>query len=204
MARSRIRFAFTIADGPNAYLTSGGWRVWVSGDTVYLTAKPLEGTWKVSLHGDSAWRSAVTTEHLQTENPVWAADQDRAPWKFEPTKFENGVRMMFALAMSRGALGPWAIDETELHIKVEDRWDEITIAYLWQSESGVTPPVARRPIGPVLEMANGRRVWLTAGTEPVAMAKPEPVPATAMIEPRSPSEHDVRAPGWLVRGVHLG
>lgn len=204
MARTRLRFAFTIAEGPNAGLTNGGWRLWINGDTTYLTTKPLEGSWKVSLHGDKAWRVAMTKEHLLTEQPVWSPDQDRAPWKFDPPPFVGGRRMAFAIAVTRGCLRPELLDDSELHIAVQERWDVVTVAYVWQAEPGLAVEPSARPVGEVLTMKNGRQVWMTADTEDVGPHEPEPIPVSSMVEPQSPAEHGVRAPGLLIRGVHLG
>src|SRR5687768_13810239 len=101
-----VRFRFGIDEGENAALVSAGWRLWVNGEDTYLTAKSLDGTWKLSLHGDAAWRLAVTKEHQQqAERPVWM-DTDRAPWKFEPTPWAQGRRLAFVVAVARGALMP--------------------------------------------------------------------------------------------------
>jgi hypothetical protein len=135
-----IRFAFTINEGPNAGLTSGGWRVWVNKEDTYITPAEAGDTWKCSLHADAAWRWAVTTEHLRSSNPVWT-EPDRAPWKFKPTDFVNGRRLAFVICTFRHALLPLALKPKDLHIPFEDRWDRAILANIWMAEPGVEIPI---------------------------------------------------------------
>lgn len=105
VAEQKVGFAFTITeDGPSQGLTSGPWRVKVTKNDVYIYAKELGDKWKTSLHGDSAWRTAVTSETHRSDTPILPPDEDRAPWKYTPTEFKNGVRLAFVLACTRGLL----------------------------------------------------------------------------------------------------
>lgn len=199
-----IRFGFGIDEGPNAGLVSAGWRMWVNRDDTYLTAKSFEGTWKVSLHGDVAWRLAVTSEHQQqSEHPVWT-DHDRAPWKFQPTPWAEGRRLAFVVAIMRSALLPGSLDQDSVRIPVSDRWNELTSAFVWMTEHGVSlddPGV----LAPPLVLRNGRQVWLTQNREQLDLPdSPEPPSVGASVEPLWPERHDVSAPGILLRGVHWG
>lgn len=203
MLKQVLRFAFTILDGPNADLTSGSWRLWVHGEDTYLTPKGLGNIWKVSLHADVAWRIAVTREHMESERPVWPKSEDRAPWKFDPTPFVNGCRKAFAIATTRSSLLPQAPSPHDIHITVEDRWDRITVAYVWMTEPDVEL-LASRIIGQPLTLASGRKVWLSAESEAMPGGEEEPQAVSAMLEPMLPESHGVPVPGYLVRGVHLG
>jgi hypothetical protein len=202
--KKKLRFAFTIPAGPNAGLTSGSWRVWTNGEDTYIAAAALGHMWKASLHGDIAWRIAVTSENVLSDDPVLPSWHDRAPWKFAPTKFAEGRRLAFAIGVLRGALGPYPLDVKDLHIAVDDRWDQVTVGYIWMTEPGVDLGQVSRLVGDPLSLASGRRVWLVAGTEEIPGGEPEPQAAGSMIEPRLPETHEVSAPGFLVRGVHLG
>lgn len=202
MARDRVRFAFTIADGPNAGLSCGGWRLWVHGDSTYLTGTSVGGIWKASLHGDIAWRYAATREHMRSDRPVLPG-HDRVQWTFTPPPFVSGGRLAFAIAATRGALRREQLDTREVHIRVHDRWDQVTVAYVYMTEPSVDFRPSRLVAGP-LALSNDRRVWLTAGTEGVAPIEAESIPVSVMVEPKWPEQHGVAAPGLVLRGVHLG
>jgi hypothetical protein len=197
-----VRFAFTIADGPNAGLTSGGWRIWVRHEDTYITSKSIGGIWKVSLHGDIAWRLAVTKQHQDSPTPVWTED-DRAPWKFEPTPFVDGVRRAFFIAAFRGSLRRLPMDPRDTHVSVADRWDEVTLVTVCMTEPNVELDAPRR-ISEPLQLRSGRRVWLHAHTEDLeGGAEPEPEPVSSMVEPVWPGEHGVPVPGLVLRGVNV-
>lgn len=197
-----VRFAFTVNEGPGAGLTCGGWRLWTSKEDTYLTAKPFGHVWKVSLHGDAAWRCAVTAEHTRSPNPVWK-EHDRAPWRFAPTPFADGERLAFAVCVTRGALRPEALDPAESHIRVEDRWDRLTLAYVLMTEPGHRLEGHSRVVAGPLPLDSGRAVWLTAGSEAVEACESGPVPTGTMVEPMWPERHGVRAPGMMVRGINV-
>ncbi|WGP12661.1 hypothetical protein [Streptomyces sp. SH5] len=201
--KKKIRFAFTIQHGENSGLTSGSQRVWTSKEDTYLTSVSLGDTWKVSLHGEEAWRIAVTSEHMRSENPVLPPGEDRAPWKFSPTEWVHGRRLAFVLASSRGALINRPLEPADVHIAVEDRWDQITMAQIWMTEPGVDLPEGVRLIGGPLPLASGRRVWVTADTQGVPGKQEWTVASGIMAEPLLPQTHDVSAPGMLLRGVHV-
>jgi hypothetical protein len=197
-----IRFAFTIEHGENAGLSSGGWRLWVNGDTTYITAKPLGNTWKVSLHGETAWRVASPKENYLSEDPIWSGE-NRALWEFEPTPFHDGRRLAFVIAMCRHALLPMELSVKDVHISVNDAWDECTKAEVWMTEPGVELGI-KRVIGGPLVLDGGRQVWLTASTEAVKSGEAGPQAVGAIIQPLTPENDGVPAPGFLVAGAHLG
>lgn len=199
-----IRFCFTTTDASGERLTSDGWRVWVNGEDIYLTAKSVGDKWKVSLHGDKAWRLAVTREHHRKPDSVWQ-DPDRAPWKFAPTEFMNGVRRTFAVAVTRSALLPSRpATPKERVLEVPDRWDVLTIVYLWTTEGQASLAEREDLFAGPLEMAGGRQLWLTATCEKLPHGVSEPPSLSAMIEPLWPEKHGVSVPGLLGRGVRLG
>lgn len=199
-----IRFCFVATSAEGERLTSGGWRVWVNKDDIYLTAKSVADRWKVSLHGDRAWRLAVTREHHGQPDSVWR-DPDRAPWKFSPTEFVDGIRQTFAVGVTRGALLPSpSADRHEQEVKVPDRWDVLGVVYLWTTEGQASLADREDLFAGPLEMAGGRRLWLTAVCEKLPAGDPEPPSVSTMIEPLWPEKHGVPVPGLLVRGVHVG
>lgn len=199
MPRDRVRFAFTISEGPQAGLTNGGWRLWVKGEDTYLTNRAFGDVWKLSLHGDAAWQFAVTSEHVQAGAPVVpSAREGRVFRTFAPPPMQDGGRFAFALAVPRGVLRPDRLDPRELHIAVEDRWDRLTVARVHMTEPGVDFVPARLVAGP-LPLASGRQVWLSARAEEVRPAPPAPPPDNAIVEVWSPETHDVAAPGLFLR-----
>jgi hypothetical protein len=74
---------------------------------------------------------------------------------------------------------------------------------VWMTEPSISIESPRLVGGP-LSLRSGRRVWVTAGTEEVMGGRPEPIPATAIVEPVWPAEHGVTAPGVFIRGAHIG
>ncbi|WP_448062307.1 hypothetical protein [Cellulomonas hominis] len=203
-AKARRRIAFQIIQGPNAGLSCPGWRVWTNKDTAYVAEVSTAGKWKVSLHGDVAWRLAQTAEDRCSAHPVLPAGHDRAPWRFAPTSFVDGRRHAFAIAVTRGAMLPDPVDQAETVVAVEDRWDWITTVYLEVTLPGVELTTSRRTLGDPLPLDGGRSLWLTAGVE-TAAGQPEQRRAVGrVIVPMRPETDDVSFPGLIVRGVHLG
>ena len=204
MSRHRVRFAFEITEGPNAGLRSSGWRVWTNNEDTYITASTFGQVWKGSLHGDVAWRWAMDKNHVQSGRaPTLPKGHDRAPWTWEPTPFVNGVRLAFAIAVTRGAMLDRPADPKDQHrIVVEDRWDQLTLAKIWMTEPGVDLPIDPLLDQP-MELSSGRRVWITAGWEELSDGEPEPLCAGAIVEPYTPGVQDVRAPRLFVRGLRL-
>ena len=123
-----LRFAFVLVDGPCAGLRCGGWRLWTHNESTYITAKSLRDTWKVSLHGDDYWASAITKENTARPDSVLPNGVPRAMWQFDPTPFENGHRLAFAIGVFRHAFRPEDVDHTEVEIRVPDNWDHLALA----------------------------------------------------------------------------
>lgn len=204
MARPRrARFAFQIQDGVNAGLGCGGWRVWTHDETVYLTAKSLRDTWKGSLHGDVAWRWALTAENMASEHPMLPMDHDRAQWTFTPPQFVDGARLAFVIAITRGALLPGTIDDADEVIGVEDRWDQLICARLFMTEPGIDLAEPDQLLHDPWTLTSGRRVWLTARYEALAGGKQEAPCSTAVVKPMTPERHGVAAPGILLVGARF-
>lgn len=104
MSTPRLRYAFAITQGPNAGLGCGGWRIWTHGEDTYIAAKG--NPWKASLHSDASWRVAVTSEHVTSGKLPIVPGGRATSWEFEPTRFEHGGRMAFAIAVPRNSLIP--------------------------------------------------------------------------------------------------
>lgn len=202
MPKQPLRFTFAITTGPRAVLTTGGWRLWVRGDDTYIADKATGALWKTSLHGDVAWRLAATQEAMAGDAPPIPPGMDRALWKFDPPPFVNGGRLAFFIAATRGCMRPGRLDSREVVIEVEDRWDQLTHAMVWMTEPTVVL-VHPRVVGGPLQLASGRKVWLTADVQALPPCDPEPIPASSMIEPMWPEKHGVPCPGIIIRGVHL-
>jgi len=204
MVKQLIRFAFAINQGPSAGVRCAGWRVWCTGEDTYITSKTLNGTWKTSLHGDVAWRTAATKENMGGDSPVLPADHDRAVWKYEPNSFVDGVRLAFVIASGRTALRPGPADSREIDVECADEWNRIQMIQVWMAEEGVTP-APRSVVGKIMTLASGRSVWLESASEVVPSWDPAPQ-ATAwgvVVSPQNPATDDVRAPGLLLTGISL-
>jgi len=124
---SNTSLCFTIQSGPNAGLTLSGWRLQVRKEDTYIIAKTVGGIWKTSLHGDVAWRHAMTREHVDSGAPPQLTG-DRAAWRFTPTEYVNGQRLAFVVATARSCFRPETLDTREAQIPVEDRWDRLYLA----------------------------------------------------------------------------
>lgn len=204
VARRKFRFGFAITEGANAGLRCGGWRVWTHGDDAYVTATTFVGRLKVSMHGDAAWQLAYTTEHARSESSLVPDGHDRVMWQFEPTPFENGLRLAFAIGVTRGSLrpaDPEAAPDPDT-VVVEDRWDLLTVAQIWMTEPGVMLENNLAHIGPPLPLRSGRHVWVTASWEKVPPIKPERIPDAAIMTIVRPEETDVRSPGVMMVGAN--
>lgn len=202
MSRNRgIKFAFTIADGPNAGLSTGPFKLWTRKEDTYLTPVDLGGIWKLSLHSDAVWRWAITSEHLRSPGRL-VQGPGRVGFDYEPVEFEGGMRLAFTVCAFRHSLRPCTLDSEAHHIRVNDSWQEVTLAGIWMTEPGVVLE-CERPVGEPLSLSSGRRVWVSAWTEPLPGGEPEPPAVSSMIEFASPGRHGVRGPGVFLRGVRV-
>jgi hypothetical protein len=111
--------------------------------------------------------------------------------------------MAFAIAVARNSLIPQTRHPAETVIEIADKWDRLTLLYVWMTEPGVNLEASGRLLEGPLPLSSGRQVWVTAGEERVDPSPPEPVPTGQIVEPRIPGEHDVRAPGFIVRGLNI-
>lgn len=195
------RFTFTIAEGPNAGLTTGAFKLWTRKEDTYLAPVELGGIWKLSLHADSVWRWAVTTEHMAGQDPI-VPGPGRMAFDYEPVEFDGGRRLAFTICTFRHALLPRELDKKALHVRVNDSWQEVTLAGIWMTEPGVELERSR-PVGEPLILDSGRRVWVSAWTEAVPDGEPEPQAVSSLIEFAMPAKHAVRGPGVFLRGVHV-
>lgn len=202
--RNTLRYAFAITHGPNTGLRCGGWRIWTHNEDTYITAKTLGGLWKASLHADVSWRVALDKKNEQSDHPLLVDGHRNAPWEFVPTEFKDGRRLAFGIVATRGALTHESVNADDLVIEVDDRWDRVVVLSVWMTEPGVTLDPAYQVIGGPLPLTSGRSVWTAVSAIPVEPIDPEPVPASTMIEPVSPEQDDVAAPGFLIRAVNIG
>lgn len=199
--KERLRYAFAITRGANSGLGCGGWRIWTHYEDTYIAAKGLP--WKASLHADASWRVAVSSEHLVSGKLPVVPGGRATSWEFEPTVFNGGGRLAFAVAVTRNALVQLDIDPQETVIEVADRWDRLTLLYVWMTDAGVTIESPGSILGGPLTLSSGRQVWVTAGEEDIASSGPEPAPAGQMVVPKSPGKEDVASPGFLVCGFNI-
>ncbi|MFG3621490.1 hypothetical protein [Nocardia sp. NPDC047654] len=176
--------------------------MWVNKEDTYIAVASIGGIWKASLHGDESWRIAQTSENARSASPVLDPHIGRNLWEFEPVPFDRGGRKAFAIAPLRSAYLRQEPDSKDVHIEVRDSWDEITVAYVWMTEPDIDYE-NDRIIGGPLTLASGRRVWVSARTEPLAQPEETDI-VGSMIEPHLPGRHDVTTPGFLARGVRLG
>ncbi len=203
MAKQQLRYAFTIRDGVNAFKTRGPWKISVNREDIYITAAEFAGTWKVSLHGDEAWRIALQKENYLSASPLLPRGTDLAVWRFPPTPFVNGRRKAFAIMAMWSALLSRPRRQKDVHIEVDDRWDIATVAYVWMTVPGVDLNEPRI-VGEPLTLGSGRRVWLTARVEDVPGGVPEAEADGVLAEPRLPEQHGTSCAGYLLRGLFVG
>jgi hypothetical protein len=152
--KCKTKFSFVIDAGPSAGMNSGTWVVWANREDTYIAATHLGNKWKVSLHGDIAWRLAVPKES-RSDPPLLPAGHDRAPWKFAPTSFVDGRRLAFVIAVTRAAMLPHAqiaVDATQ--VGVQDRWDVVHLAKIWMTEPGYELDREWNLVGDALPLAS--------------------------------------------------
>lgn len=116
------------------------WRVWTSGNDIYLASLSLINTIKASPHQSGKWRVAYTQEHMTGPNPLWDDDRDRALWKFSSPPFVDGVQNAFVIAAWRNALRPCDSSADDTVVVLEDRWDVLTGVKLVVTSPGHATP----------------------------------------------------------------
>lgn len=215
--KPKVRFAFTVGEGPNQGCTSGPLRVWTHKEDTYIAGDETAKIWKASLHGDDAWRFAMTSEHHASGEEPRLPDvpemPQRAPWTFEPTPFIDGVRLAFVVAAFRSALLPKPQEKPGkdiVQVLVRDRYNELTKVEIWMTEPDTdihfTADSPEQQIAAPLPLASGRRVWLFAARENIP--EPDDDDSTpyvgSLIQPQVPGIDAVSAPGVLLIGVRIG
>ncbi len=205
-----LRFSFELdGDHRTQGLRLPGWRVLANKNDVYITTKSLGGTLKVSIHDEiryqheRPWLLAYTKEHMRSDRPLWPTDRDRTVHRFRPTDFENGIRRVFAIGVTRGCLRPNRRVDNEAVVGVPDRWDALTVVNILMTETNELPSGWDLPTTPSLPLDNGRHVWIASNTEQVDEIDPEPVPDGNILQVRDPDEHDVACPGLMVRPIRF-
>jgi len=199
----RLRFCFRMTATDGVELSCGGWRLWTHGEDTYLTSKSLDGSWKVSLHRDAWWASAITGENSRRPDSVLPEGHERTMARYTPTQFIDGRRTVFAIGAFRHAMLPEMQDPREVRLEVPDRWDRLTLALVRMTERGISPSPEWTVVGNPLPLTSGRRVWLTHSIEEIPSIDEEPPAVGRMAELVQPETHDVASPGWLIKGVHI-
>jgi hypothetical protein len=89
-----VRFAVGRPEGPR----SAVWRLWASGDHVYLSARLYGHTIKASLHKSGKWKWGFTEEYAEREDTLLPPGVDRAihKWKRPPEIFP-GITSAFEI-----------------------------------------------------------------------------------------------------------
>jgi len=117
MARTR-RTAVRVAVGTDFGPRSAVWRIWTSGDEVYVSPRSLASTMKTSLHSSGLFRHAFTDE----AKSAWIPDGDRAWFKWdEPAEFADGARLLLEIVVPTNDLTvpstePPAEDKTKIRL----------------------------------------------------------------------------------------
>jgi hypothetical protein len=111
-----LRFAVFADDGRRSI----DWTVWTGRHTrdVYLTARPLGGLWKMSLHQSGSWQSGLTDELVAAAAlPIPSRHLDT--WKL-PDELAEGVQRSVELVFPDSELRPWppGVSETKPVIRV--------------------------------------------------------------------------------------
>jgi hypothetical protein len=89
--------------GPRSIL----WRVWTGrrNSDVYISARPIAGELKVSLHESGIWRYAFTQRHQLGPRPLIGMDEDRAKFKWNrPAEHFPGATRAFVLSVPASEL----------------------------------------------------------------------------------------------------
>jgi hypothetical protein len=105
----RVRFAVFAPDGRR----SMAWTVGTTRRTrdVYVTARPLGGTWKMSLHQSGRWNSGLTAERAVAMAPP-IPDRHWDQWQ-QPAEFAPGIRRSVELVFPDVELRGWPAGLTD-------------------------------------------------------------------------------------------
>jgi hypothetical protein len=173
-----VRFAVGSPDGPRAAV----WRVWLNKrrDDVYIAARGLAGTLKVSLH-PTGWRLAFTKSFAESGSPLvppggraidtWDRPPEFAPgWTrafeiivpssevVEPVmRYETGEEVVWLSPPSPGEATHFNVVLSKPGAARGPRWGFPTA----DGQQGRTELVT------VLDLSSGERVWVVAHDEPV-------------------------------------
>lgn len=173
-----FRFAVRASNGPR----SAVWRVWAAAgkSDVYIAARFLAGSFKISIHQSGYNRAAFTSEYVESGFPMTSTTQDRAidKWVRPPgdhpyfhafkiiipsrtlTRPRAGARaetgsITWIEAPTGDSAVVFDVVMTNPNWKLAERWPGE-----WQG---------RRMIGSV-QLAGGETLWVTAGTEELSEA----------------------------------
>lgn len=165
-----LRFGIGSADDARSHV----WRLWVQRNDVYLGARDLPQTIKVSLHQSGIWRIAYVRELTEEDD-----GDDRLVFKWKrPAEFARGwTRSVAVVVPEIGAMrpfDPFEVDDSRVGWFASpgrNRKAVFTVLFsrpgLTESDlSGVSMP-GDRLVGSVGK-ADGETVWVSLREEPLA------------------------------------
>ncbi len=201
-----VRFAVGNPEGPRSTV----WRLWASGDHVYISSRLYGDTIKASLHKSGKWRWGFTEEYTARENSLLPAGADRAlhKWGRPPERFP-GITSAFEiivpsteLAMPRHPLSEEAArkytskvhwvsapsSEMEAHFRVlftaSDSPTTVTNKVIWQHEltdgETVSLIVYEQP------MTDGNKAYLASGKRRILREIGKAAEDSALADAREP------------------
>lgn len=108
--RHVVRFAVGTRDGAR----SGVWRLWTTGNDVYLSARLYGDTVKASLHESGTWRWAFTDKYAESKSSILPPDSDRVieEWK-RPPEIAPGITSAFMIVVPSTEITPLRGDLSE-------------------------------------------------------------------------------------------
>lgn len=157
------------------------WRLWVRRNDIYISARPMGGEMKVSLHeSHEHWQLAFTKEHMRRPSPlVRERVQDR--WS-RPAAFAEGWTRAFVIIVPHAAVVEPVVDlgDAEKIVWIPTPAQEHAVQFTVLISAVDAPAAGLRgfpsqagyedvtELVAVLDLTNGERVWLVAHDEPVS------------------------------------
>jgi hypothetical protein len=208
-----VRFAVGVPAGPHSTV----FRAWVPNgkSDLYLAARPIAHTLKVSLHESGRWRMAYTSEFASGDSPLLREPGDRQATVWDrPEEFEPGWTNAFAIIVPSSQLGP-APDSKPMAGAIQ--WhpdpgpDMETRFYVLFAAPGVTPPSewpGKESMKTVLvarfDLANGETVWIIAQDLPSEPGNERYLEAMRPEIVRQAGDRAVQPPEGVIRGYLFG
>jgi hypothetical protein len=202
-AIGELTFTVAVTSGPNAGVGSGSWRISTCGGGIDITAAGVGDMWKASLHGDDSCRIALSPENQRPDSPMVAGGRREAPPELVATDFHAGQRLTFVISVARSALMPVRHEPTGRVVEAADSWDLMTSLHVWTTLPGVVLASDAHVVGAPLALSNGRRVWVTAESEPFVRQRESVRALAVIVEPRPSVTSWGRVPGFLASGLQV-